>query len=333
MKTRVTNRADRLDLIEKLLFDNLIGMRVVEIARACGVDRRTIYRDLTMLQESGVPIYQKNGRFLLSREHYSTTLRINIHEATALILAIRLVLYHASQQNPHLVSILQKLSESLPSISSHHVTFLVEMLRKSPVDPSFVKVLETITKAWGEQRVIELWCGSTKQGKVISREFATYFIEMTSDGDVYVIGYDVLAQRVRGLKLHRIVRAKLLRKTFDLPVEFNPQQYLANVWTGIEDNYADILEATDVTLHFSGHVATSLMQKRWYIKQDITRLDDDRFECTIRTTNVQKMLPWIRSLGNQVEVVKPESIRNQLIDEARQLLATYLPNNLKQATS
>ena len=333
MKTRVTNRSERLGFIEKLLFDNQIGMRAVEIARACGVDRRTIYRDLTMLQESGVPIQQRNGRFILDREHYSASLRISIHEATALILAIRSALHHTSQQNPHVVSLLQKISDSLPGISSHHVLFLVETIRKSSVDRAYVRVLETLTRAWVEQRLVELWYTSMQQGRTLSREFATYFLELTSDGECFVIGYDSLSQRIRSFQVRRIMRVNLLRTTFDLPTAFNPRQYMANVWNGIEDDHADIPEMTDVTLRLSGQVATVLMQKRWSLNARMIPLDDGHYEWTIRTANVNRMLPWIRSLGNQVEVIKPESIREQLVDDARRLLSIYLPNNLKQATS
>ena len=63
MSTQLINRTERLATIEKMLFRAPSGMRVVDIAAACGVDRRTVYRDLNLLNEIGLPIYQKDGRY------------------------------------------------------------------------------------------------------------------------------------------------------------------------------------------------------------------------------------------------------------------------------
>ena len=68
--TRPVNRTERLAEIEQMLFRSVDGLRAVEIAEACGVDRRTIYRDLSLLTDIGVPIAQTNGRFFIKYEHY-----------------------------------------------------------------------------------------------------------------------------------------------------------------------------------------------------------------------------------------------------------------------
>ena len=63
MGARLIDRAERLSAIERMLFRNSSGLRAVEIAAACGVDRRTIYRDLDALDKLGIPISQQDGRF------------------------------------------------------------------------------------------------------------------------------------------------------------------------------------------------------------------------------------------------------------------------------
>ena len=56
MSARLINRGERLTAIERLLFRSGKGLRAVEIAESCGVDRRTIYRDLETLQKLGIPV-------------------------------------------------------------------------------------------------------------------------------------------------------------------------------------------------------------------------------------------------------------------------------------
>src|SRR5258708_17628729 len=109
MNNRLTSRTERLAEIERMLFRSAHGMRAMEIAEACGVDRRTIYRDLDMLGAIGVPIWQDHGRYGIVREQYLATVRLHFNDATALYIATRLLSRHADQHNPHVVSALTKL--------------------------------------------------------------------------------------------------------------------------------------------------------------------------------------------------------------------------------
>ena len=99
--SRLLNRAERLRAIERMLYRAPNGMRVVEIAQECAVDRRTVYRDLDLLSTSGVPIWQDEGRFGIERTRYLTTVRLNFNEAVALYMAARLLARHAEPGSPY----------------------------------------------------------------------------------------------------------------------------------------------------------------------------------------------------------------------------------------
>ena len=66
MKTRLINRTERLTAIEQMLFRSEIGLRAVEIAEACGVDRRTIEEVTTDLNKA-FERYQKAEQDFLKR--------------------------------------------------------------------------------------------------------------------------------------------------------------------------------------------------------------------------------------------------------------------------
>jgi predicted DNA-binding transcriptional regulator YafY len=83
---RIQSKAARLQQIEHRLYNTPQGVRVVELAEHCGVDRRTIYRDLTTLGEMGVPVWEHEGRYGIDREFYLSTVRLNLNEAIALFL-------------------------------------------------------------------------------------------------------------------------------------------------------------------------------------------------------------------------------------------------------
>ncbi|MEL6272676.1 MAG: HTH domain-containing protein, partial [Chloroflexota bacterium] len=151
------NRDERHSLIENILFHSPEGVRAVELAERCGVDRRTIYRDMARLRKNGLPLYQKQGRFFVSREYYHAPVQLTLNETVALFTAVRVLSQVADQHNPHVISALNKLSEGLPEPMAAHVGTVGQMLRHHSVDRLFVRVTETIIHAWGERRWVRIW--------------------------------------------------------------------------------------------------------------------------------------------------------------------------------
>ena len=222
MTARLTNRTERLIKMEQLLFRNAAGLRAVELAEACDVDRRTVYRDLSLLNEVGVPIFQKDGRFCLEREQYLATIRLSFDETVALLLTASM----SRQENPHLTSAMAKLSQALPDPVAAHASVLTELTQQQAASAARVEILDTITRAWAEQRCIKLWYRTREESKGRVREVSIYFIEPKPDGSVYIVGYDSLSQRVRAFKLSRVRRAEMLQSTYQMPFHFDTKRYL-----------------------------------------------------------------------------------------------------------
>lgn len=59
---RVRTQIIRLYKIEEELITRN-GMRVIELCNCMGVNRRTIYRDLALMQELGIPVYKEDHLF------------------------------------------------------------------------------------------------------------------------------------------------------------------------------------------------------------------------------------------------------------------------------
>jgi proteasome accessory factor B len=321
MGVRLLNRAERLTAIERLLFRNSLGLRAVEIANACGVDRRTIYRDLATLEQIGVPISQEEGRFFINREYYQTTVRLNFNEALALFTAGRVWSRLAEQQNPHIVSAMSRLGVALPEPLASHVNSIVESVRTNPIDRNYVEVLETITHAWVERRKVKLWCSETKHGDIEARDFATYFVEPNATGGLYVVGYDERRGGVRAYKLEWVKRVKLSDELYSLPPNFDRRRYLASVWGAIA---GDSEEKARVVLAFSPDLTPLIKERTWHAAQRLETLPDKRCTLTVYVADWREMLSWIRSWGAQVEVLEPQALRNELAAEAARVAATYM---------
>ncbi len=320
MGTQIINRTERLATIERMLSRSTTGLRVVEIAAECGVDRRTIYRDLSLLEQVGLPIYQRDGRYFINHDYYLATLRLNINEAVALFLATRALYRHADQQNPHIVSALAKLSAVLPRTLASHVAYLADSIRGQAVDRGFVSVLETVTRAWSEQRTLKLWYGPPGNSEISLHEFSTYFLEPAAQGGLYVVGYDEVYRRVCAFKLQWVRRVKVLQRRYEIPNEFDPRRYLANAWGLIQ---GDGEETTRVVLVFASEVTSLVKERIWHTSQRIEILSDSRCTLDLKVSNWQEMIPWLLSWGGQVEVLEPQELRNALTTEVARMMEQY----------
>jgi proteasome accessory factor B len=205
--------------MEQLLFHSEAGMRAVELAEACGVDRRTVYRDLSLLNEFGVPIYQKSGRFHLNRKHYLANVRLSFDELLALVLAASAVACRSV--SPRLSSALQKLSGSLPQPVHDHVTALIDHALRHPMDATQANALEIIAHAWGDLRQVRVWYLSRDGAKTRSLDLSTYSIEARASSGLYVIGLDNHSQKLRALRLSRIARARPLTEHYEIPAKYH----------------------------------------------------------------------------------------------------------------
>ena len=321
MGARLIDRAERLSAIEKMLFRNSGGLRVVEIAAACGVDRRTIYRDLDALDQIGIPLSQQDGRFFINHDYYLATVRLNFNEAVALFIAARVLSRNAEQQTPHVVSALAKLGGALPEPLSSHIGFIADSLRGSPVDRNFIQVLEMVTRAWFERRKIRLWVTLAKNGELTTRDFSTYFIEPTTNGGMYAIGLDESTQKVRAFKLEWVKRIKMLDDSYEIPAQVDRRRYLESVWGMMG---GDSEEKTRVVLAFPADMTPLIKERTWHTSQRIETLEDKRCTLSVQVADWRELLPWIRSWGAQVEVLEPQALREELGAEAQRVAATYM---------
>ncbi len=320
MSTRLTNRTDRLAVIERMLFDSTMGLRAVEIAEECGVDRRTIYRDLTLLADIGIPIHQREGRFYLDRENYSANIRLNFDETMALFLAARVAAFQEQPFNPHMSTAMDKLAQALPLPVAAHVKLIADSVRKNAPDSRGQAALETLTLGWAERRKVKLWYSSGDDSRPQAREFSVYFIEPLPSGAVRIVGFDSLVQRVRAISLARVLRARLLPTSYQMPNQYDARRYLEGSFAEVG---GDPDERDTVVLIFASDARLRLHDRRWQGAQRVEILDDKRAKVTLQVSNWREVLPWLRSWGSSVEVLEPQGLREECARDAARVIDLY----------
>ncbi len=313
------SRSERLRQIEQLLYTTETGLRAAEIAQRLGTSQPTVYRDVEQLRSNGVPVWHRDGLFGIKRDQYQATVRLNLNEAMTLFIATRLLARYADEYNPHVVSALDKLAAVLPQSVASHILQTAEALRRRPANDRTVAVLEQITRAWAERRVVRLWYRSPRSGELRQRDLAPYFLEVSGPAySCYVIGYDNWARGLRTFKLDRLERAQMLDQDYQIPPDFDAHAYLLDSW-GIMRGESLI----EVVLQFSPEVSALVRERAWHPSQAIDELADGGLLFTVRISDPREMRPWIRSWGADVEVLEPPELRAEMIEQARRMAQLY----------
>ncbi len=320
---RAPNKAERLLQLEQLLLAFPEGLYKAEIARRLGVHRATAGRYIDELSLR-IPIWQDGNLLGINRDDYLTHVRLTIHESMALHLAARLMATRTDKHNPHAASAMRKLGHALHRLAplvSQHLLASAEVMdgQAQRHDPVYLKVLETLTRAWSDGRVAHLW-HRMADGRVFDYDFAPYFIEPYAVGQTtHVIGWRDPPGALRTFKLERIQRIELTDREYTIPEDFDPREKLADAW-GIWYTEA---EPVEVVLRFHPRVAHRVRETQWHRSEQVEEQPDGSLLWRARVAEPQEMVPWIRGWGADVEVVAPEALREMLTSEAQRLALLY----------
>lgn len=320
---RIHSKAARLQRIEHRLYNSPHGMRVVELAEYCGVDRRTIYRDLDSLHDMGVPVWEHEGRYGIERAAYLSTVRLNLNEAVALFFAARLLSHHSDEHNPHVVAALDKLAAGLPDVTiSEHIARAADVIRARPLRADYMRALEVITRAWADRRQVRIRYRAAS-GDVTERVICPYFLEASrSEPASYVIGFDALRNALRTFKIERVTDAELLDIPYTIPDEFDPYVHLAASWSVMDE--AEV----EVRLRFAPAVAHRVKESVWHHSQQLRDTDDGGCELTMHVGGIKEVRAWVLGWGADVEVLAPASLRDEVSAHVLRLADMYTKKEL-----
>lgn len=299
------------------------GVSLASIARECGVNRTTIFRDINKLQAVDVPIWVDKGKYGIDRTRYLPAVRLNLHEATALFLAARLLTRYADSHHPHVARAIEKLAAVMPKdLIQQHMNRAAEVVRTRRGLPDLTRILEYLTEAWANRRRVRLWQKETEKSPSRPRLFEPHFLEPSGVGfSLYVIGYDVQKADWRTFHLGRLERVEVLPEQFEPRQDFDLYTFLQRAW-GI--NWGGGQDVIEVRLRFPpGRITARVKASEWHMSQRIENLPDGGCLLIVKIGDYVEMKPFIRQWGKDVEVLAPETLRQEIAEELQAAAQLY----------
>jgi predicted DNA-binding transcriptional regulator YafY len=299
------------------------GIRPADIAQRVGVATRTVYRDLTALEtEVGVAVWSENGLWGVVNEEFLPPLKLTLDEAMAVVLSARLMVRYADKYDPDLAAAFEKLEEVLPAPLAEHVERTLDDLAQHPRDAAFSDRVHRLTRAWAERRVVTLDYEPARYAPDATARRAIvhpYLIEPSLQTHaLYLIGWDETRDALRTFKIERIRDVALTPRTFDPPVGGSLERALRGAWDIIADQ-----PATAVTLRFAPAVAARVLETTWHASQRVETLPDGALIWRGVVAGTIEIRLWILSWGDDVEVLEPEALRNDVASTHRRAAAVH----------
>lgn len=311
-------KAERLEEMKRLYIQRAYSD--LEMAERLGVDRTTIYRDRVELTREYPVEPDDQGRYCIPRSKLISEIKLNLHEALTLYLAGRKTSRQTRFHQPHTVNAVEKLAATLRQPMTERLLKSAEQLTKQEKNPEKIKIIETITQAWVEQRKVRIEYQALGNEGLTRHTINPYIIEPSIWSDsVYVIAQSDFNDRVFAFKMDRILSAFLSGETYEIPESFNDEQLLKHAW-GIW--YGD-QDPITVKLRFSPAVTRRVKESIWHPLEKVEDTEDGGYIWSVEIAEPREMLPWIRGWGADCEVLEPEGLRNEIIQHVRDLATQY----------
>lgn len=222
-----------------------------ELAARLGMTRRTLRRDVSLLQSLGVPVVSMRGRdggYQLLRGYRMAPMPFTHEEATALVIGLKSARAMVASSDVVSESALAKLE----GVLSEETRNMVRAVRRAvamevSTQPSIdAQVLTSLSLSVDRrQRVRIRYLGQT--GEATDREVDPYGVAFLND-HWYMAGYCHIRDELRAFRVDRIAAAQLQPASFGRPAKFDIFQYLgAALRAAPRKHAARVMLQTDAT--------------------------------------------------------------------------------------
>jgi predicted DNA-binding transcriptional regulator YafY len=315
------DRTARLLKLQILLWQHSSGIEIEEIARRCQVSKRTAYRDLETLEsELHVPIWEDGNKRGITEGYFLPPIAFTQAEAVNIFLAVRKIQYFSPLRNSSLASTFMKLNTIVPPFLKKHIQNTIDHLENVPKDERKITNFDKLIQAWLSKHPVTIRYQEIYEKRPLDRTIEPYFIEPSARNRAnYVIGYCRLKKTICTFMMDRILGdVKIETETYEIPADFNIDKYLSSAWGTFADQPVETIK-----LCFSNKISQAIRETMFHPSQITEMQKDGSLLLTLKVNNTGDFHSWIMSWGSEVEVLEPESLRNQIAGVVRSLIDIY----------
>ncbi|RMG21143.1 MAG: transcriptional regulator [Deltaproteobacteria bacterium] len=309
-----------------LLAAHRTGLTVAEMAAELGVSPRTLYRDLQVLEEAGLPLeIERQGRRcvyrVLDAERWRLGALLGLSEVLALHLAADLMRAHGG--DPWKAAIEEAMKKIDLALPARYAARLEEGLARVSASRHAERryterpeILSAVTTALDEQRPLHVSYATPGRPNPTPRVLWPLHL-YCHDRGLYLLARDSRSEEVRTFLVDRITLARLGEGRFDPPEDFDPATYFGDAFAVHRGG-----ELIHLRLCATPRVAHLFEERRWHHSQRNTRTRRGLI-VRMRVLDTPELRAWIQSFGSQVVVEAPASLAEVIARDAEAVVRAH----------
>jgi len=295
-----------------------------QLAKECGVSRRTIYRDLATVEQAGIPVFydRDSGRYQIHETGMMPAINLRLEEALALVVLASelgqtggLPLFEPARDAA------AKIEASLPIGMRAMLESLARTttVRAAPAarHHGLRQTHRLVQDAIRRRRPLEAIYISFHDERQIRTRLEPYWL-MFNERAWYVIGRSSKHRGVRTFKLGRFKHLAPADGRFTRPKGLSLEKHLGNAWRMIRGETTH-----EVHLKFSPLVSPNVAEVTWHRTQKVSWDEDGCVHFRVTVDGLAEIVWWVLGYGPEVEVIEPAPLRALVADAARRVSALY----------
>ncbi|CAM4035905.1 YafY family protein [Cohnella lubricantis] len=293
-----------------------------ELAEVLGVSIRTVYRDMQVLSEAGVPIVGETGLgYSLMEGYFLPPISFTVEEAVSLLLGAEFIekrfdpAYRNSARSSHR-KIEAILSRSIRE-ETNRIQGSIRLLQKDEMAiMTREKVnLGIIREAMLEGKKLRFTYHKRVAGadgnRVTVRTVSPFGLAHDEQNGWLLLAFCDLREDIRHFRVSRISDLTVTDDTFQTPDNFNLQSYRPKDTRSIR-----------VCALFNSEITDKVEEANNYY-METAESKEDGYHVTFRVRQPEELLSWILGWGADVVVTEPESFKNRVREEIEKMKERY----------
>jgi proteasome accessory factor B len=298
----------------KLFEHSKYGLTINELCREMEATRRTLYRDLAMVEDAGYRFVKEGGGGGFSKKWrfppgqrkapdkaYTETELLSLYFCMNLLQPLR-----GTSLRDGVESIVAKIEATFPQEEREYLGDLV-FTHVAKMTPSkdyrrHAAAVSSLSRACLEHRKVELTYRAFDD-KTKSYVFSPYCLAYYG-GELYTIGWSELRQAVRTLRVDRIVSLRPSSQLFERPKDFDPDDYLGRGFGMYSEG-----EQTRVVVEFAKEAARAVREREWHPTQRIEERAGGKVLLKMTVQGLSEVARWVLSHAPYARVVEPPELR------------------------
>jgi predicted DNA-binding transcriptional regulator YafY len=308
------------------LIEARFGVTVEELAEETDVDRRTIYRDLTVINEAGYPLVSDrvNGRKeyrFLTRFKDVPPISFSLQELMTLsFLRSQLDFLKGTPFQQDMESVFGKINSVLPPRYAAHMERIAgvstPLLQGRRDYEKYSDALKIVREALLYQYTLSLEYKTGGDGRQSEYVVDPYTL-VSYKGGLYLLGFAHNRKAMRTFAVERIRGVVMTRDRFEMPEDFRPEKHFGSAFGIVEE------KAMPVAVKFSSLVAHAVQDRVWHPSQKVEKKSDGSIILKFEAGGVKEIISWVLSYGNNAEILEPAGLRNEAAKIMKEMVKLY----------